>query len=87
MGEPDEAAFREQCRRDMREGMHEMTRQRLFNKGCDARLAGDAIESCPYPPGDPAWVYWCEGWNHVDRFWAIDDGHHGHPKPKRKVRS
>jgi ribosome modulation factor len=75
--------FREQCRYDMAEGMHEPTRQRCFNQGSDARLAGDPIEACPFPPGDPAWAHWCEGWRHVDQHWAVDNGY---PKPKRKLR-
>lgn len=66
------------------EGMREPTRQRCFNQGSDGRLAGDSIEQCPYAPGSPAWSAWCEGWNHCDRFWCVDEVS---PKPKRKVRS
>ena len=72
--------LREQYRRDMAEGMNEMTPQRSFNLGSDARLAGTALEDNPFVEGTVPWSCWVQGWENVERCWAVDEGRPGDRK-------
>lgn len=46
-------------------------RDKLFNEGCDARLAGASLDSCPYQFAEEM-IYWRAGWNDLDRNWGAD---------------
>ena len=42
-----------------------------FNRGCDARLAGQPVTACPYDI--PQYRHlWKQGWWHVQRHWGRD---------------
>ena len=42
-----------------------------FNQGSDARFLGRSKRYNPYRTHLLA-LYWNLGWNHVDKFWAVD---------------
>ena len=45
-------------------------RNRAFNVGCEARLAGKSIMSNPYDSGGTEYLYWAMGWRDVHHHWG-----------------
>lgn len=41
-----------------------------FNQGSDARIAGHSISINPYRNGTIQCIYYCAGWNDVDKNWG-----------------
>ncbi len=41
-----------------------------FGQGCDARIAGESITTCPYPDYEPLAKAWRNGWNDVHNHWG-----------------
>lgn len=42
----------------------------FFGRGCDARLAGHPVSSCPYEPSSYPYLQWVAGWRHVTLYWG-----------------
>lgn len=40
-----------------------------FNRGCDARLKGEGLKTCPYPHSSTFALRWREGWRDVNDNW------------------
>lgn len=47
-----------------------LTRQRAFNEGCDARLAGKPTSVNPYSIHFLERRFWLRGWRDVDKNWG-----------------
>ena len=53
-----------------------MSRDRAFNLGCDARIAGVPLGHNPFSRAIEDLNFqrcWTEGWYHVSVFWGIDN--------------
>jgi hypothetical protein len=52
-----------------------------FGAGCDARLAGQPLHSCPHEASSVQARQWEAGWKDVDKHWGTDTRRPINPLP------